>query len=74
MTPNYLVCPRCQCPLDRPLGTATGITCPRCNSWLDIDPSCFGSCITCHKLHEEQAASCVASEDEISSSPVVVQS
>jgi transcription initiation factor IIE alpha subunit len=72
MNQNFLVCPSCQYPLDPPTGASTGMACPRCNSWLDIDPSCAGSCISCHKLHEEHSLSCVESEDEISW-PVVVQ-
>lgn len=72
MSLNLLVCPICKCPLDRPAGASTGVNCPRCNSWLDIDPACAGSCITCHKLHEEHSVSCVDSQDEISS-PAVVQ-
>ena len=54
-----LVCPNCKCPLLPPSGQSTGMSCPRCNTWLDIDPACSGSCLACHKLHQITSTACV---------------
>ncbi|HEY9774979.1 MAG TPA: hypothetical protein V6C81_14540 [Planktothrix sp.] len=56
---NRLVCPHCQCQLDPPSGQSTGMSCPRCTTWLDIDPGCKGSCMACHKANQEQSTTCV---------------
>ena len=55
-----MVCPQCAFPLDRLSGAQTKALCPRCNTWLDIDPNCGGSCLACHKtLKKEAAGACV---------------
>lgn len=55
---NRLLCAHCHYPLSPPSGQATGMHCPRCNTWLDIDPACSGSCISCHKLHQIESKPC----------------
>ncbi|GEM_PF-2994608 len=54
-----LLCPCCQCPLAPPSGQSTGMHCPRCNAWLDFDPLCLGSCLTCYKAHQAKASDCI---------------
>lgn len=72
MGADYLVCPRCRCPLEPPSASSTGMSCPRCNTWLEIDPACSGSCLSCHKLNQKEPDACVDSGEEIWR-PVVVQ-
>jgi hypothetical protein len=59
MVLHRLICTKCKCPLVPPSGQATSVACPRCNTWLDIDPACSGSCLGCHKLHQVQKSTCV---------------
>src|SRR5476649_1667585 len=55
-----MVCGNCSFQLDRLSGAQTKVLCPRCNTWLDIDPNCGGSCLSCHKtLKKEAASACV---------------
>ena len=59
MAVNNLICSKCQYPLVPPSGQVSTIACPRCNTWLDIDPMCSGSCLGCHKLHQIKTSACV---------------
>jgi LSD1 subclass zinc finger protein len=63
MSVNHLVCPNCKCPLQPPSGATTSISCPRCTTWVDIDPACFGSCLSCHKQHQDEVSVCVEVKD-----------
>ena len=54
-----LACPLCKCPLAPPSGQASGMNCPRCNTWLDLDPLCLGSCLACHKVNQDSPANCL---------------
>jgi hypothetical protein len=56
---NRLVCSSCSFPLTPNSGTTSKICCPRCNTWMDIDPACFGSCHKCHKNQQSEPAACV---------------
>src|SRR5262245_52032591 len=51
MSHDRLICPECQFRLTPPSGLAAGMSCPRCNRWVDIDPLCTGGCLSCHKTH-----------------------
>ena len=33
--------------------------CPRCNTWLEIEPGCHGSCLSCHKSSRQDETACV---------------
>jgi len=59
MAINRLICPNCNCPLAPPSGQSTGVACPRCTTWLDIDPACLGSCLKCHKMQQAETTVCV---------------
>lgn len=59
MLQNRLICPQCNCPLSPSSGQSTGMHCPRCNTWLDIDAQCKGSCMACHKTLQNDSSSCV---------------
>lgn len=72
MTTNYLLCPLCKCPLSPPSHQATGMYCPRCNTYVAIDPDCPGSCLSCHKATEAEPDICVEAEGVVSG-PHVVQ-
>ena len=61
---ELLTCPQCKCPLSAPAKSVTGITCPRCNSWVEIDPDCSGSCLSCHQLHSAAASGSCATQHE----------
>jgi len=69
MAINRLICANCNCPLAAPSGQSTGVSCPRCNTWLDIDPACLGSCLQCHKMRQAEPTVCVdikpANSDEV---------
>jgi len=55
-----MVCTNCSFPLDRLSGAQTKVLCPRCNTWLDVDPNCGGSCLKCHKtLKKEATSACI---------------
>jgi hypothetical protein len=57
---DRLICANCSFPLDRLSGAQSKVLCPRCNTWLDIDPNCGGSCMKCHKtMSSAPATSCV---------------
>ncbi|MBS1995945.1 MAG: hypothetical protein JSS86_06525 [Cyanobacteria bacterium SZAS LIN-2] len=57
---NLMVCANCSFPLERLSGAQSKVLCPRCNTWLDIDPNCGGSCLACHKtLKAEATSACV---------------
>jgi len=53
-----LLCPNCTFQLELTSSSAAKICCPRCNTWIDIDPSCFGSCIKCHKTRQGDDSAC----------------
>ena len=61
---NYLVCPKCKCPLSAPTGALRTINCSRCNTWLEIDSQCLGTCFSCHKLKQETLSTCVEPTSE----------
>jgi len=46
---SRMVCSNCSYQLERLSGAQAKVLCPRCNTWLDIDPNCGGSCLACHK-------------------------
>ena len=80
--PVGLICPGCKCPIAVASGRSTGMHCPRCNTWLDIDPACNGgSCFKCSVAHQAEASVCVETKAvhfsegrEISQSNVVQRS
>lgn len=53
-----LLCPNCQFIVGTS-AKATGTFCPRCNTWLDLDPRCLGSCLSCHKMREANPGPCL---------------
>jgi len=54
-----MTCTKCDFPLERLSGAQSKVLCPRCNTWLDIDPNCGGSCLACHKtLKSEPTGAC----------------
>lgn len=54
-----LICKNCSFPLAAASNSISKICCPRCNTWMDIDPSCTGSCLKCHKTQQKEPSSCV---------------
>lgn len=54
-----LLCPNCLFIVAEPSVKATGAYCPRCNTWLDLDPQCLGSCLSCHKMQEANPSPCL---------------
>jgi hypothetical protein len=62
MTVKPLECPQCRCPLTPPAAAATGMTCPRCKTWLEFDASCTGGCMTCFKTKQETPTPCCSTE------------
>lgn len=54
-----LICSNCSFPLAISSGSISKVCCPRCNTWMDIDPACFGSCLKCHKAQQSEPSSCV---------------
>ncbi|CAN5545672.1 hypothetical protein BH11CYA1_BH11CYA1_40160 [soil metagenome] len=56
---DRLVCTNCSFPLGPTSGSVSKVCCPRCNTWMDIDPACFGSCLKCHKTKQSEPSSCV---------------
>jgi transcription initiation factor IIE alpha subunit len=56
---DRLICSNCSFPLAVNSGATSKVCCPRCNTWMDIDPACFGSCLKCHKTQQSQPSSCV---------------
>src|SRR5437016_1994864 len=67
--PN-LVCPNCHCPLSVP-AAASQTVCPRCASWIDLEASCSGACLSCHVAKKaESTGSCA---ELASSVPVKIE-
>jgi hypothetical protein len=54
-----LACPNCHCELTPPAASATGMNCPRCITWLEFDPQCLGTCISCHKMQQANPRHCI---------------
>jgi hypothetical protein len=72
MTHELLLCPQCKCPVIAPSGAATGVTCQRCNSWVELDPRCTGGCLSCHKMASAQDGnSCATSAPDASPAQTV---
>jgi hypothetical protein len=46
---SKLQCPNCRCPLTSPSSAATGMTCPRCTTWVEFQAQCGGGCMSCFK-------------------------
>lgn len=62
---SKLQCQNCRCPLTPPSGAATGMTCPRCTTWVEFAASCGGGCMSCFKAktaHGEDAGGCCSAE------------
>jgi hypothetical protein len=60
---SRMVCSNCSYQLERLSGAQAKVLCPRCNTWLDIDPNCGGSCLACHKtLSAAPASACTEPE------------
>lgn len=70
---DYLFCTACRCPLPNPASSATGVSCPRCNAWIELDPLCGGGCISCYKTRgaQKNITSCTA-EPGSDSVPVTI--
>jgi hypothetical protein len=60
-----LLCPKCQFIVAEPSAKAQGTFCPRCNTWLDMDPKCLGSCLSCHKMQEANPGPCLTESQEM---------
>src|SRR3990167_5242515 len=56
---DRLICSNCSFPLTASANSISKICCPRCNTWMDIDPTCLGSCLKCHKTLQSEPSSCV---------------
>lgn len=56
---DRLICRNCSFPLAVSAGSISKICCPRCNTWMDIETACLGSCLKCHKAQQNQPSSCV---------------
>ncbi len=48
-------CTECRFPLNPGSGGLNMIRCPRCNTWVQLEPSCFGGCMSCHKASGGQS-------------------
>src|SRR5579885_1967980 len=57
-----LTCSNCHLPLSLSSKAQPTIRCPRCNTWMDLDPACLGSCMSCHKAHQADPAPCTEEE------------
>jgi len=73
MITRTLICPSCRCPLSPPAAASHGMHCWRCNTYLELDPLCLGSCLSCHKRDGDGESDCLEETEEISV-PVVVKS
>jgi len=60
-----LICPKCLFFVAEPTGKANGTYCPRCNTWLDLDPQCLGSCLSCHKTNQVNPSPCLTDSHAI---------
>src|SRR5258708_5546790 len=67
-----LICPSCRCQLTPPQASATGMNCPRCLTWLEFDPLCQGTCLSCHKMREVSPSPCIESSNENGEEPIVL--
>src|SRR5277367_1287935 len=75
MIPIGLTCPSCKYPITAPSGRSTGMHCPRCNTWLDIDPLCNGgSCLACHKTYTASSQSTSQSTSQLNNQVTQVTS
>jgi hypothetical protein len=67
MAYDRLICHTCQLPIaSPPANSATGMACPRCNSWIEIDPRCTGGCLSCHNTRgKDLQSSCTTGEEVV---------
>lgn len=56
---NQLICSKCQFPLGLYSKAQISVRCPRCSTWLEIDPTCALSCMSCHKTNQAAPRACV---------------
>ncbi|MBX9693189.1 MAG: hypothetical protein K2Z81_12445, partial [Cyanobacteria bacterium] len=42
-------CTECRFPLSTGGGALNMARCPRCNTWVQLEPSCYGGCMSCSK-------------------------
>lgn len=64
---DKLICPKCSCPLTA-APSQSQVACPRCGTFLEIDASCTGACISCHsaQLAVSNKGSCASDSDVVS--------
>ncbi len=43
-----IICSVCQYHVAACEITSTGMSCPRCNHWIELEQSCSGVCHSCH--------------------------
>ncbi len=65
-----LLCPNCQFLVAEPSQKAAGTYCPRCNTWLELDPQCLGSCLSCHKMQQANPSPCL---NDSQSTPITLE-
>lgn len=51
-------CPTCHYPLPASAGRQTGITCSRCNTWVELETACLSSCLRCHNARSANQDKC----------------
>jgi hypothetical protein len=64
---DKLICPQCSCPLTAS-PSQTQVSCSRCGTFLEIDASCTGACISCHSAAKAASnkGSCTTESDVVS--------
>lgn len=58
-----LICPNCRYALSAP-PSQTQVACPRCCTWLELEPRCNGVCISCHAASKAKNTGSCASTPE----------
>ena len=64
---DKLLCPQCSCPLTAS-PSQSQVSCPRCGTFLEIDASCTGACISCHSAAKAASnkGSCATDSEVVS--------
>lgn len=58
MAYDKLICPNCKYPLTAS-SSSTQVSCPRCETWLELEARCNGVCLSCHAAKKaENTGSC----------------
>lgn len=64
---DKLICPQCSFPLTAS-PSQSQLSCPRCSTFLEVNATCSGACISCHSASKAKSnkGSCATESEPVS--------